>query len=124
MAGSWLQLESDKGSLNSAYSRPMGLRYEFTADAANGSIPDLTVEGAGFVFGIDVKFDATTTPNELTLTMKTKYDNAQWSPAKLTASGFLKPDSPESVPNGFVLTAAQTAVATNGAKGVLTVHIG
>jgi hypothetical protein len=124
MAGSWLQLESDKGSLNSSYSRPLGLRYQFIADAEDGSIPDLPVLGAGFVFGIDVEFDGVTAPNELTLIMKTKYGNTQWSPAKLTASGFLKPDSPESAPNGFVLTATQTAVATNSAKGVLTVHIG
>jgi len=125
MAGSWLKLDDDEGQLDNAYSRPIGLRYQFTADAANGSIPDLTVPDiAGFIFGIDVQFDGTVPPNELTLIQKTKNGNTQWSPAKLTASAFRKPDAPEPVANGFVLSAAQTAAATNSAKGILTILVG
>lgn len=125
MAGSWAQLASDKGRLNSGRSYPIGLRYEFTADAADGTIPDLEISGVGgYIFGIDIVFDGTTPPNELTLVQKTKYGNTQWSPTKSTASGWVQPSAPVSVPSGCIISAAQTAAATNSAKGVLTIHIG
>jgi len=124
MAGSWTYLGIQKGNFNNAYSRPIGLMYEFTADAADGGIPDLDVTTSGYVFGIDVDFDGTTPPNELTMVMKTRAGNTQWSPTKLTASGWSKPDAPESAPGGFTLTAAQTVAKTNSAKGVITIHMG
>lgn len=124
MAGSWEFLGILKGALNGAYSRPIGLRYEFTADASNGSIPDLVVDSSGYVFGIDTEFSAVTAPNELTISMKTSGGRAQWSPAKLTASGWVKPNTPESAPGGFILSATQTAAATNSAKGIVTIHMG
>lgn len=125
MAGSWTALDSDKGQLDKAYSRPIGLRYQFTADAADGTIPNLTITGvAGFVFGIDFVKDGTTPPNNLTLVQKTKNGNTQWSPAKLTDSGWRKPDSPEPVADGFIISAVQDDAKTNAAKGIVTILVG
>lgn len=128
MAGRWIFkgfVAGKKISKDDNRESPFGLVYEFVADVEDGSIPDLPVPNiAGFIFGIDFKKDTVTPPNNLTLIQKTRNGHAQWSPAKLTDSGWREPDTPRSAVAGWIISAAQDSTATNGAKGTVTIHIG
>lgn len=135
MAGSWTRLENlgKKDSDTGKYMGVVGLQFLATADASDGTLPDLTLTSADiddlpwpdFVYGIDTTFGADAAePNNLTLIMKTAAGNTQWSPTKLTASGWSKPDSPEPVAGGFKLSAAQDVARVSSATSVVTIFIG
>jgi hypothetical protein len=131
MVGYWGEPVLVKGYKNGALGPVIGYKFEFTADSSDGTIPDLNTASitgisplGSFIFGIDYKKDATTPANNLTIIQKTINGNTQWSPAKLTDSGFRKPDAPEPVAGGFILSAAQDDAKTNSAKGQVTILIG
>ena len=125
MAGSWTGPTLVKGLNDNCAVSMVGYSYEFTADAADGSIPDLVLtDVAGFCFGVDTTFDGTTPPNELTTVCKKPSGNTVWSPTKQIAPGYMVPDAPIAIAGGIKFSFAQTAAATNSAKCVVIVEIG
>lgn len=116
MAGSWSSLVYRKGYLNGSYVPLHGLEKEFTADAADGSIPVATIDDvSGWLCGVDIVFDGTTAPNALVLNVQTA-DGVQIAvtSAPLTASGRLAVEPPVPFADGLKLV--PTGNTTNSAK--------
>ena len=122
MAGSWGALVYRKGYLNGAYVPLHGLEKEFTADAADGSIPVETVDDvSGWLCGVDivsgVDFEVPETGfDALSLAVQTR-DGVEIiaTTAALTASGRLLVEPPMPFADGLKLV--PTGNTTVNAKG-------
>ena len=117
MAGTWSPgVEYRSGNLNNAYSRPIGVVKSFTADAADHTIPDVTVEDiSGLLTGIDVEFDADTPPNSLIVVIKSIGGITLVTGTALTASGRIPVSPPVDICGGYKVSCSDNT--TNGAKG-------
>jgi hypothetical protein len=112
-AGSWADLTYRKGYLNGALQRPYGLEKTFTADASNGSVPEVTIsEVSGLLAGIDVEFGSPA-PNSVTVAVKTVGGITLFTSSALTASGRVEIDPHISFAGGLKLLV--TTNTTNSA---------
>jgi len=115
MAGSWSGLTYRKGYLNGALAPLLGLEKEFTADAADGSVPvEPTEDVSGWLCGVDIAFGSPA-PNAVTLSVQT-VDGIQIAvtSAPLAASGRVAVEPP--VPFAGGLKLVPTGNTTNSAK--------
>lgn len=119
MAGSWnTGVIFREGYLNGSTLKPVGAVKSFTADAADGSIPAVTVEAAsGLLTGIEVEFDETTPPNALTVVLKTIGGITVVTGGTLTASGLIDVYPPFDCCGGYILE--PTGNTTNGARATI-----
>lgn len=126
MAGSWSKVTA-RGLDKITGGNPLNmvaLTAEFTADAANGSIPDLNLTDypLAFITDIGVKRDATTPPNGCAILIK-DVDGLTIHPEdtlSFAASGrYVITDRPSCVGGVIISVSGNT---TNSAKAVVTIY--
>lgn len=116
MAGTWADIEDRKGYLRGAYTRPVGLGYECTADASDAGIPDLSLTGiSGWLCAIDVVFDGATAVDSLTI-MPKNIDGVdlQLNPTVLTATGRITYSPPIPFSGGLIIDPGATNTVNSG----------
>jgi hypothetical protein len=119
MAGSWSELSYRNGYLNGAYTRPIGVVKTFTADASDGSVPDVEIPSvSGLLAAVDVEFDGTTPPDSMTLLVKSVGGITLATSAALTASGRVSLDPPVSFGGGLIISVSGNS--TNGAIATIS----
>lgn len=113
-AGTWGTIENRKGFIDGTYTNIKAISYEFTADAANGSVPDLidTTFG-GKVIAIDYEFGSPV-PNSVTLVVKTTNNITVYTGGAVVAAGRVIPATPFYLAGGMKW--AITTNTTNNAK--------
>ena len=129
MAGSIVELAPQTGSLLGSFSWPIGLPFEFTADAADGLIPSHEFSKvSGGLLGFTVVFDGTTPPNSLTILPQT-VDGVSlagfFDSLIFTASGQVLTSNGSPIPVAGGLTLVLSGNTTNSAKAkIIALFIG
>jgi hypothetical protein len=119
--GSWRALAVRQTAGGDASEKIAGYPYEFTSDAADASVDPLTVTHiGGFVSSIDVEFDAVVPPDNVVVVLKSRNGVTLETSSTLTASGRVKFDTPQEIPDGFIIDPAVTGNSKK-AKVVLNV---
>lgn len=116
MAGSWADIDDRKGYLRGAYTRPVGLGYECTADASDASIPDLELTGiSGWLCAIEVKVDGATPVDSLTI-MPKNVDGVDLKASAdvLTATGRITYSPPIPFSGGLIIDPGATNSVNSG----------
>ena len=119
MAGSWgSTTKLDEGFYGGRAKAFWEAAAEFTADAADASIPDWAITGStGLLCAAGAAFDDTTPPDALTLTVKDSRGVTVVT-GSLTASGRIAFDEgPQAIVGGC--TVACSGNTTNSAKAVV-----
>lgn len=113
-AGSWGTAEVRKSVLDGRNLSPMAVAYEFTGDAANGSVPVLTdTTIGGKIVAIDYEFGSPV-PNSVLLVIKSIAGLTLYTGTAVTASGRVVPAAPIFINAGMTYTV--TTNTTNSAK--------
>lgn len=123
MAGSWGQKEyRDLDGYVGNTKNMFAISAVFTADAANASIPDLSLADmpSAFLTDVGVVFDGTTPPNTLTVSVKDIDGLTAFTESSITASARIAASDRPSLVKG--LTVACSANTTNSAKARVTLY--
>lgn len=110
--GSWRTLAVRQTAGGDAGEKVTGYPYEFTSDAADASVDPLPIDHiGGFVTSIDVEFDGTVPPTDVVVVLKSRAGITLETSSTLTASGRVQFDTPQAIPNGFILDVTVTGNA-------------
>ncbi len=119
MAGTWEVLPARSGNIEGVPNTSRGLVYEFTADAAAATVPDLPIGSVGgMIMAIDVEF-GTAAPTSVVLTVQTTQGVSLVAAESFSSTSRYVPDQPIPVAGGLTLTVTGAAVNSSKAKIVL-----
>ena len=121
MSGSWEVLGARQGGIEGSLNTPRGLVYELTADATDGSVPSLDIDGiGGLIFAVDVEF-GDTQPSGVSLSLATEAGVSLISSEAFSATGRYTPDTPIPVSGNVVFSVSGNS--TNSATAKLVIYL-